>query len=295
MQRDNETFVSQNGAEQLGPTALAVKISRVLYFVIESVSDSSHSKDVFHFPCNQKYKTCWIWLVVQHMTHQWKADTSGVQCRLSLIFSPQREFKTGNKCKCCNSALGYACALTRVSLIWNAAFWKLATLVAEEFWTAISFFWNKKGKEIKVHPCKWESILLATLSFLQDFLLNFFLPSRTLLKLSDIIFHSLQFLSVERPTRENMCLSHAISWLGKKWMSVYELVCLSKPWGQGEAKHSHLHSLMLARATTHSGLVCTSQETLFYRVLKCTLSTNVHCFACLVIFITSSMLSACDI
>lgn len=47
-------LLSQNGAEQLGPTALAVKISRVLYFVIESVLDSSHSKDVFYFPCNHK-------------------------------------------------------------------------------------------------------------------------------------------------------------------------------------------------------------------------------------------------
>lgn len=46
---------SQNAAEQLGPAASAViKISRVLYSVSESVSDPSHSKDVFYFPCNQK-------------------------------------------------------------------------------------------------------------------------------------------------------------------------------------------------------------------------------------------------
>lgn len=49
-----KALLSQNGAEQLGPTALAVKISGVLYFVIESVLDSSHSKDVFYFPHNQK-------------------------------------------------------------------------------------------------------------------------------------------------------------------------------------------------------------------------------------------------
>lgn len=33
--------------------------------------------------------------------------------------------------------------------------------------------WNKKGKEIRVHLCKWESILLETLSFLQDFFTEF--------------------------------------------------------------------------------------------------------------------------
>lgn len=49
-----KSLLSQNGAEQLGPTALAVKISRVLYFVIESVLDSKHSKDVFYLPRNQK-------------------------------------------------------------------------------------------------------------------------------------------------------------------------------------------------------------------------------------------------
>lgn len=43
----------------------------------------------------------------------------------------------------------------------------------------------------KIYRCMGETILLAALSSLQDSLLDFFLPSRALLRLSDTIFHGL--------------------------------------------------------------------------------------------------------
>lgn len=72
----------------------------------------------------------------------------------------------------------------------NAAFWKLCVMQAKEFWTVILLLWNKRGMK-KVYPCMGDTILVAALSSLQDSLLDFFLPSRALLKLSDTIFHGL--------------------------------------------------------------------------------------------------------
>lgn len=61
---------------------------------------------------------------------------------------------------------------------------------------------------------------------------------------------------------------------------------------------SHLHSLMLARERTHPGLVCMSQKAHFFSLLKCILRQKCKfspCFVCLTTFLTSSMLSACDV
>lgn len=137
--------------------------------------------------------------------------------------------------------------------------------------------WNKKGKEIRVHLCKWESILLETSSFLQDFFTEFLSSQQNTAEIVRYYFsRSLAFFYWKIHKGKYMPVS-CNKLLGKKWMSVYELVCLSQPWGQGEVKHSHLHSLMLARATTHPGLVCTGQKTQFYRVLKCNLGSKCKC------------------
>lgn len=61
---------------------------------------------------------------------------------------------------------------------------------------------------------------------------------------------------------------------------------------------SHLHSLMLARERTHPGLVCMSQKAHIFSLLKCILRQKCKfspCFVCLTTFLTSSVLSACDV